>query len=151
LELGNFMQRFLKEWAELVPEEQRAEFIGAPHYPSILVDAHVSTGERYTLEETLDLMRLRLEQGEQAVGELVLRTVQQIGPEAAKVLLERSGWQDIGVTITPHRLEGEAKVGRARRDHLSKMARDVERTLGRQPRHEDADKARELLAASAPV
>ena len=151
LELGNFMQRFLKEWAELVPEEQRQEFIGAPHYPSILVDAHVSTGERYTLEETLDLMRLRLEQGEQAVGELVLRTVQQIGPEHAKVLLEKSGWHEIGVTVTPHRLEGEAKIGRARREHLTKMARDVERTLGRQPRHPEADKARELLAASAPV
>ena len=151
LELGNFMQRFLKEWAELVPEEQRAEFIGAPHFPSILVDAHVSTGERYTLEETLELMRTRLEQGEQAVGELVLRTVQQIGPEHARELLEKSGWHEIGVTVTPHRLEGEAKIGRARREHLTKMARDVERTLGRQPRHPEADKARELLAASAPV
>ena len=145
------MQRFLKEWAELVPEAQRAEFIGAPHYPSILVDAHVSTGERYTLEETLALMRTRLEQGEQAVGELVLRTVQQIGPVDAKVLLEKSGWHDIGVTITPHRLEGEAKIGRARREHLSKMARDVERTLGRQPRHPEAERARELLSASAVV
>jgi len=151
LELGNFMQRFLKAWAELVPEEQRPDFIGAPHFPSILVDAHVSTGERYTLEETLEMMRTRIEQGEQAVGELVLRTVQQIGPEHAKVVLEKSGWDQIRVKISGHRLEGEAKVGRARRDHLTKMARDVERTLGRQSRHPQAEQARELLASSAVV
>lgn len=151
LELGNFVQGFLREWALLAPEEQKAEFIGAPHYPSLLVDAHVSTGERYSLEETLELMQLRIGQAEQAVGEIVLRGVQIVGPEKAKQLLERSEFEQIGIAITPSRLEGEGKIGKARRDHLSVMARDVERTLGRIVRHPEAEKARDLLAGSATV
>ena len=151
LALGNFMQRFFKEWAEMAPEGQTVGFVGSPPFPSVLVDAHVSTGERYTLEETLAMMRERLEQGELAVGELVLRAVQTLGPDKAKELLDKSGWYEMGVQITPHRLEGESKVGRARRPHLTTVARDVERMLGRLERHPDAAKARELLAQSEPV
>ena len=81
----------------------------------------------------------------------MLRAVQQVGPEKAALLLERSEWDKIGVQIPAHRLEGEQKVGKARRDHLTVMARDIERTLGRIVRHADADKARELLAVRATV
>lgn len=151
LELGSFMQRFLREWALQAPEGQRQEFVGAPYFPSVLVDAHISTGERYSLEETLEMMRTRIDQAQQMVGELVLRTVQQVGPEKARVILDRAGWYELGIQIAAHRMEGEAKVGRARREHLTDIARDVERTLGRIERHPEADKARELLAASEPV
>jgi hypothetical protein len=151
LELGNFVQGFLREWALLAPEQQRAEFIGAPHFPSLLVDAHVATGERMSLPETLDYLKMRIAQGEQAVAEIVLRAVQQVGPEHAALLLERSEFKQIGVRIPAHRLEGEAKVGHARRAHLTVMARDIERTLGRIERHPEAAKARELLASFAAV
>lgn len=151
LELGSFMQRFFRDWAKLAPEGQRVAFISSPPFPSVLVDAHVSTGERYSLEETLAMMQERLALGELAVGELVMRAVQQIGPDKAKQLLDSSGWRDIKVQISPHRLEGEAKVGRARREHLTNLARDVERMLGKLERHPEAAKARELLAQSAMV
>jgi flavin-dependent dehydrogenase len=151
LELGNFMQGFLREWALMVPEEQRPEFVGAPHFPSILVDAHMATGERWSLEETLAYMQMRAPQAEEAVGEIVLRVVQQIGPDLAKKLLDATDFQSIGVQVSAHRLAGETKIGRARRDHLSLMARDVERTLGRIKRHPEAAKARELLMSHSSV
>ncbi|MCB9877031.1 MAG: NAD(P)/FAD-dependent oxidoreductase [Planctomycetes bacterium] len=151
LELGNFVQGFLREWAMLAPEQQRPTFMGAPHFPSILVDAHVSVGERMTPEETMQMMKMRIAQGEEAVGEIVLRGLQTVGPELGEQLLEKSGFRQIGVKVSAHRLEGEAKVGKARRDHMTLVARDFERTLGKFEKHPEADRARELLLAMAPT
>ena len=154
LELGNFMQGFFREWALMAPEEQRAEFVGAPAFPSILVDAHMATGERWSPEQTLAYMQMRAPQAEEAVAEMVLRVVQTLGPVLGAELLEKSEFQKIGVTISQHRLEGETKIGLARREHMTQMQRDVERTLGRIHYHPDADKARELLLgmhASKPI
>lgn len=146
LELGNFMQGFLREWALMDPEEQRPQFVGAPNFPSILVDAHVATGERWPLAQTLEYMQMRAPQAEEAVGEMVLRVVQQLGPVRGAELLEKSDFKDLGLQISLHRLDGETKIGKARRDHMTQMQRDVERTLGRIQYHPDAAKARELLA-----
>jgi flavin-dependent dehydrogenase len=146
LELGNFMQGFFREWALMDPEEQRPQFVGAPNFPSILVDAHVATGERWPLAQTLEYMQMRAPQAEEAVGEMVLRVVQQLGPVRGAELLEKSEFKDLGLQISLHRLEGETKIGKARRDHMTQMQRDVERTLGRIQYHPDAAKARELLA-----
>tara|TARA_R110002072_G_scaffold303070_1_gene492778 strand:+ start:8670 stop:10481 length:1812 start_codon:yes stop_codon:yes gene_type:complete len=151
LELGNFMQGFFREWALLAPEEQRPEFVGAPHFPSILVDAHVATGERWSPEQTLDYMQMRAPQAEDAVGEMVLRVVQQLGPDLGAQLLEKTDFKSLGVHISAHRLEGETKIGKARRDHMSHMHRDVERTLGRIVYHPEAAEARDLLASYSTV
>ncbi len=151
LQLGDFVQGFLREWALAAPEPQRREFIGSPHFPSILVDAHTKVGERMPLDETLAYMQTRLAEGEQLVGEIVLRVLQQVGPDVGRALLEKSGFHALGLTVSPHRLEGEGKVGLARREHLTTVARDLERTIGRVVRHAEAEKARELLAAKAPA
>jgi hypothetical protein len=89
---------------------------------------------------------MRAPQAEEAVGEMVLRVVQQLGPVRGAELLEKSEFKDLGLQISLHRLEGETKIGKARRDHMTQMQRDVERTLGRIQYHPDAAKARELLA-----
>ncbi|MFT4842313.1 MAG: flavin-dependent dehydrogenase [Planctomycetota bacterium] len=151
LELGNFMQGFFREWALLAPEEQKPVFLGAPHFPSILVDAHVATGERWTLEKTLEYMQMRAPQAEDAVGEMVLRVVQQLGPDLGAQLLEKADFKSLGMQISAHRLEGETKIGKARRAHMSHMHRDVERTLGRIVYHPEAARARELLASFSVV
>jgi len=151
LELGNFMQGFLSEWAKMAPEEQRHEFIGAPYFPSLLVDAHVATGERWGYEETLEYLHMRAPQAEQAVAEIVLRVVQQLGPEKAAELLEKSEFRKMNLQFTVNRLEGETKIGKARRDHMSVMERDVERTLGRINRHPEAAEARALLDSTSTV
>ena len=94
---------------------------------------------------------MRAPQAEEAIGEIVLRVVQQLGPKRAAELLEKSEFASIGLQISAHRLEGEAKVGKARRDHMTVMGRDVERTLGRIDRHPEAAEARALLAAMTTV
>lgn len=151
LELGSFMQGFLSEWAKMAPEEQRVEFVGAPNYPSILVDAHVAVGERWSYKETLEYMQMRAPQAEEAVAEIVLRVVQQLGPDQSAELLEKSEFGKLGLQYSVHRLEGETKIGKARRDHMTVMGRDVERTLGRIQRHPQAAEARALLVSMSAV
>ncbi len=147
--LGANMQQLLREWATVAPEQQKPIFIGAPQFPSVLIDAHVKVAEEMTTEETLSYMRERLAQAEEIAVEIVLRVVQQLGPEQARGLLDKiqfSGWD---LPIPPERLDIEALVGRARRARLSPIARDVEHTLGRINRHEHADQSRDLLAQGA--
>ncbi|MCA8973120.1 MAG: tryptophan 7-halogenase, partial [Planctomycetes bacterium] len=119
LELGNLMQGFLRHWALLAPEAQRPEFIGAPHYPSILIDAHVRVGEKMTLEETLEHFRTRIVQAEEIAGEIVLRTVLHLGPDLGRQLLQESEFATWGIRIAPERIETETKTGHARRTRLS--------------------------------
>ena len=45
-------------------------------------------------------------------------------------------------------IDAEGKVGKGRRDHMTVMGRDVERTLGRIERHPQAAEARALLAST---
>jgi flavin-dependent dehydrogenase len=146
LELSFHVQDLLRAWAELAPESQRPVFIPAPAFPSVLVDAHIQVGRRMQQQEALDYMRMRLRQGEEIVGEVVLRVVQILGPALAQELLERVRFSLWEVRIAPERLELETLAGRARRHRLSEIARDVERTLGPVRRHPDAGEARNLLA-----
>lgn len=148
-ELGNFMQGFLRNWALLAPGVQEQRFIGSPTFPSILIEAHVKVGQKMTLPETLEYMRMRLVQAEELAGEIVLRVLQTIGPELGQKLLSAASFANWGIRIAPERLEAETLIGQARRSKLSIIARDLERTLGPVPRHAAAAGARELLAMGA--
>ena len=148
LVLGNQMQGLLRAWAELMPADQTGTFIGAPHFPSVLIDAHIKVGEKLSNEELLEYLEMRLPQAEEMAGEIVLRIVQTLGPDLGREALERAKFFAWGITISPERLAAEEKVGLARRNCLSLIARDVERTLGKIVPHEKAAEARELLAQS---
>lgn len=148
LELGNHMQKFLRHWALLAPEPQRRVFIGAPHFPSVLVDAHCKVAQKMTLPETLTYLQTRVAQAEQIAGEIVLRTLQQVGPEIGQQLLQAADFASWGIRVAPERLEAETRTGHARRTRLSSLARDLERTLGTVRHHPAAAQARELLALS---
>ena len=130
-------------------EVRSLKFYGAPHFPSVHIDAHIKVGEKMTLAETLAYMQERIGQAEEAAVEIVLRTLQVVGPKIGRQLLEESGFASWGLCIPAERLEVEMMRGQARRKRMSIMARDAERTLGRASRHEDADRALELLTASA--
>ncbi|MBL8730473.1 MAG: hypothetical protein JNM25_18790, partial [Planctomycetes bacterium] len=121
----------------------------APAFPSILIDAHVATGQKMTFDETMAYLDMRLAQGEEIVGELVLRIVQELGPERGQELLDAVQFSHWGVHISTARLEIEAKKGLERRHTLPDIARDVERGLGPVRRHPRAAEARELLAQGA--
>jgi flavin-dependent dehydrogenase len=148
LELGNCMQGFLRNWALLAPGAQKQEFIGAPHFPSVLIDAHCRVGQKMTLEETLDYYQKRIVQAEELAGEIVLRTIALVGPEVGQQLLETARFPAWGIRIAPERIETELMAGHARRTRLSTIARDLERTVGLLGYHERAGAALELLGAT---
>ena len=149
LELGIHMQKLLRAWAELAPEPQNPTFIGAPNFPSVLIDAHIKTGEKMAHDDLLEYMRMRLGQVEELAAEIVLRVIQELGPERGQELLDRAEFRNWGIEIDPERLEIEALKGHARRVKMSTVARDLERTVGRVRPHAQADLARDLLAARA--
>jgi flavin-dependent dehydrogenase len=149
LELGDNVQRFLSAWAELAPMPQQPVFIGAPHFPSVLIDAHTRVAQKMTKPEFLEYLELRLRQIEEIAGEIVLRVVQEVGPVLGRELLERTRFPSWGLHVPPERLETEARTGHARRTRLSTIARDLERTMGKVERHPQAHLARELLTQTA--
>jgi len=149
LELMDHSERLLTTWAQMAPERPEPVFKNAPAFPSILIDAHVATGQKMTFDETMAYLDMRLAQGEEIVGELVLRIVQELGPERGQELLDAVQFSHWGVHISTARLEIEAKKGLERRHTLPDIARDVERGLGPVRRHPRAAEARELLAQGA--
>ncbi|MCA8949399.1 MAG: tryptophan 7-halogenase [Planctomycetes bacterium] len=144
-EIGNFMQAWLRHWALLAPEPQDGKAYGAPHFPSVHIDAHMRIADRMTLPETLDYMRMRHRQIEEAAVEIVLRTLQKVGPEIGRQLLEATEFGRWNVQLTQERIETELLRGQARRLRMSIIARDAERSLGKIARHERADEALDLL------
>lgn len=146
LQLGVFMEDLLHHWAKAAPEAPRAVFLQAPAFPSVLIEAHTAVAKKMTYEETVAYMEHRLAQGLEIIGEIVLRIVQNVGPEIGKQLLEQVKFATWGVPIQAHRLDLEGLSGLERRHQLPSLARDVERGLGPVTRHADAKQARELLA-----
>ncbi len=100
--------------------------------------------------ELLEYLQMRLVQAEEMAGELVLRIVQILGPDLGREALERAKFSVWGIEISPERLEAESKVGLARRQSLSIIARDAVSTLGKVKKHPQAEEARELLAQGIP-
>jgi flavin-dependent dehydrogenase len=149
LELGDRMQRFLSAWAESAPEPQQARFIGAPHFPSVLIDAHTKVGQKLGRAELLEYLQKRIGQIEEIAGEIVLRVVQQVGPGLGRQLLVSVDFPAWSLQISPDRLANEGRTGHARRTRLSTIARDLERTLGKITPHAEAARARELLMPTA--
>lgn len=148
--LGGQMQKLLTAWADLKPEGQQAKFIGAPHFPSVLIDAHIQVGEEMSTDELLELLQMRLAQAEEMAGEIVLRIVQILGPDLGREALERAKFSVWGIKISPERIEAESRIGMSRRKSMSIIARDTERTLGKIPKHPQAEEARELLTQAIP-
>jgi hypothetical protein len=151
LSLGSGVQRLLQAWAQLAPEPQRAVFIGAPRFPSVLIDAHARVGQSIEHGELLPYMRTRLAQAEEMAGEIALRTARRLGPELGREALARADFAAWGIAIPSERLETERLVGLARRKRLSAIARDVELTLGAVAAHARADEALELLVCANPA
>ena len=149
LELMDHTERLLSTWAKTSPERPAAVFKQAPAFPSVLIDAHVATGRKMSFPELLDYLKMRLEQGHEIIGEMVLRIVQELGPERGQQLLDDVQFANWGITVPASRIELEAKTGLERRHALPDLARDIERGLGPVRRHPQAAEARELLVQGA--
>jgi hypothetical protein len=151
VELSGYMQGFFRAWAALLPEtEPEPGFVSLPQFPSLPVDAHLELQKQMSPEETLALMRERLEQAEEMAAELVVRLLIEHGPESGAQLLEHAEVSRWSLRFDPGRWEAEPSVGLQRRRALSIVARDVERNLGRIERHPQWVRALELLKSKAP-
>lgn len=130
-ELSNYAQTLLRQWALIAPHTPERRFCDIPAFPSVLVDAHMALQDQMTPAETLAYVRTRAAEGEEIVGELLVRVLYQLGGDRARKLFDAAGAARWSVRITPQRIQDEAKTGMARRRALSPIARDVERCLGR--------------------
>ncbi len=147
VEISGYMQRLMRHWALLAPEPPQGGFLGLPAFPSVVIDAHIALLEDRTPEAAQAALEVAVAQADEIAAELVLRIVQELGPELGATLIDRAdigSWR--GLQVSSSRLEAEAMVGMARRRALPLIARDVERALGRIKRHHDAAQARQLLS-----
>ncbi len=143
--LSNHMQRLFAAWAELAPARAGPGFRGMPGFPSVLVDAHLALQNEWTPEQTLDYMRSRMREAEEIAGEILLRAMDEVGPEKLDALLSRARVEEWGIPIFEERVAATESIGLARRRALRPLARDVERTLGRPPHQLDEAQVRRAL------
>ncbi len=145
VEISGFMQSLFRAWAQLCPEKPSPGFLGLPHFPSLLVEAHLDLRKQMTPEESLEYFKMRRGQGEEIAAELVMRVLAEVGPEVGAQLLDRAGASSWDLRFSKARVEAEATTGMGRRHALSPIARDVERNLGRIDKHPQWRQALELL------
>jgi flavin-dependent dehydrogenase len=135
IELSGYVQSLLRAWATVHPEEPQGQFLPVPSFPSLAIDAHLDLDKKLTADETRELMAMRLEQAQQMVAELAARLLMEYGPEQGAALLDAAGFASWDLALDPGRAEAETTIGLKRRKTLSKVVRDVERSLGRVDKH----------------
>lgn len=145
LDLMRRMEILLASWARMAPEQPAPVCRQAPAYPSILIDAHIATGDSMNLDETLAYFEMRLGQGIEIIAEMVLRIVQELGPELARHLLDEVEFPHWNIPISAGRIEIETLPEAERQRVLPAIASDVERGLGPVRRHSEAKAALEQL------
>ena len=137
VELSERMQTVLAFWANRTQSESdnngetEGDMVVLPGFPSVLIDAHCALEERMSTEQTLAYMSKQLETTEALFGELLLRITQELGPVLGRRMWAEVGAAAWGIEIPQPRIEAEALSGRARRQALPTLVRDVERSLGK--------------------
>jgi len=146
-DLTKNMQRLFGAWASLVPSRMQSGFRGMPGFPSVLIDAHRALQNKWSTEETLEYIRMRLAEAEEIAGEMLLRVMDEVGPSNVDKLVEMAGVYDWGIRLADARVAATGSIGLARRRKLRPLARDVERTLGRPPKNIDEATLRRVLGS----
>ncbi|MBX2813408.1 MAG: tryptophan 7-halogenase [Myxococcales bacterium] len=137
VELSDRMQQALKFWAEQillspeVPEKASGQIIVIPAFPSMLVEAHCALTQEMTVDKTFEYMNKQLKLGESLFAELILRISMSIGPILGKRMWNELSIHSWEIQLTSARLSAEILEGRQRWRTLDKVAKDVERSLGR--------------------
>ena len=128
-------QFLLKTWARL--EEAGAprawgDFVPLPPFPSALADLHLDLANRRSADETYEVMCGHLARAKEVVSELALRALRALGPARAPELARITGLASWGLSFEPARLEWDESEARGvARKNLSRIARDMDRALGR--------------------
>tara|TARA_B100001750_G_scaffold88879_4_gene70158 strand:- start:4659 stop:6467 length:1809 start_codon:yes stop_codon:yes gene_type:complete len=159
-DLNTTAQRLLEAWAELEDEpftNGHKKMVGLPLPRTVLSEAHQALGERLDLDATYAKMEADLEVGRELVGELLAHALRDLGEAKAAELGRRLG-AAIGGREPEERQAGMPLVlgerftrvdplpRRERLEAYSRIARDLERALGRaegdRPLGELLDRAR---------
>ena len=123
-------QRFFAEWAARASDAPERRHVVMPPIPSTLASLHLDLEKEMSPSETLLYMEEKAAAAEEVLTELLLRAVTELGPILGEELVEACearAWPLAGLDA---RLAVEAGERRGRRKRLSKLARDMERTLG---------------------
>ncbi len=145
-DLNTTAQRLLEGWAALKDErcsDGQKRFVALPLTRSILSDAHVALAERRDIDETFAKMEADLELGRELVAEVFAHALRDLGREKAATLGAALGAAIGGEEPEPRGAGMKLPLGerftvvdelprRERLGRYSKVARDLERALGRQ-------------------
>lgn len=146
VELSNYVQKMLAAWASLKSEAPKGSFGGMPHFPSVLIDAHMNLQNKLSPAEALDYMKSQLLLAEEIVAEIAVRVAFEVGDELLDEWIEASELRSFNLRLSSVRIANEPLRGLERRRGLSEIERDLERTLGRGESHTSEAAIREKLA-----
>ena len=124
-------QRLFAAWAKRASDAPERRHVVFPPIPSILANLHLSLEEPRTREETTQQMTERAELAEELLLELLLRALSELSEaDGASLIaeLEPHTWQ---LGALPARLDAEDGEPRKRRKRISRLVRDLERTIGK--------------------
>ncbi len=146
-ELSKYMQMLFSAWAKLAPAEPQPGFRGMPGFPSVLIDAHLALQSKWNTRETLDYIRMRLDEGEEIAGEILLRAMDEVGENHVDALAETVGLDRWNIQVSDARVAATGTIGLGRRRALRPLAKDVERTMGRPPKNVSESTIRRVLGS----
>lgn len=129
-------QQLFSAWAERAGDPPERRHVVMPPIPSMLANLHLDLEKAMSPDETLAYMEEKADLAEELLTEMLLRAIVELGGEAGASLtsaLDVSEWKLRG--LEP-RLEAERGGRRGRRKRISRLVRDLERTIGpASPRH----------------
>lgn len=130
-------QRVFRAWAQVAGDEPGKSWVPLPMFPSVLSAKHLALAELEPDAPRLNLLEQNLEQAKTVLRELVLRALRSVGPERAARFAQTARLEECELDLAPERVELENLRGPSRRHNLPRLARDMERALGRSaPLHE---------------
>jgi len=125
-------QKLLTEWARRVDEPPSGANIVLPRIPSILAQMYLSLVDEMTVDEVAAYMKEKIVEAIEALNEFALRALVSVAPEQARELAQAAELSSWPHRPSPERIALEALRGGKRRQQLSPVAREIERTFGRQ-------------------
>lgn len=146
-------QEVLRVWADMETGSMPADFVPLPQFPSALADLHLDLQNRRSADETYAVMQGHLLGAQSVVRELVLRALKAVGPDRARDLADRVGfraWDFLAWGDDAQQLRFVYDEDRSQRNELrrriDRIARDMERCLGKADHDGESPSMRELVA-----
>jgi flavin-dependent dehydrogenase len=137
-------QHLFAEWARRGHDAPERRHVILPPIPSMLANLHLDLDERMSPAETLAYMEDKVVLARELLADLLLRAVAAVGAEEGRALIDAIGAREWHLPDLPARIEVELGDARSRRRRLSRLARDVERCIGKLQVHESVSSVPEV-------